>query len=138
MVHSKLGAVGARWVVDIATRLFAALSRHQHASQPCEQLRLLFAYTRLMSRYDRPSHQVYMFFFKRGGWEVQFLEADLKTPLPRKLTFSDPEKIRELARRGEAWGDSESRQMLEHAIETCRGGVYLRLTPDQYGRLRRS
>lgn len=54
-----------------------------------------------MSRYDRPSHQVYMYFFKRGGWQVQFLEADLKTPLPRKLTFSDSEKIRELARRGE-------------------------------------
>jgi len=34
----------------------------------------------------------------------------MKTPLPRKLTFTDPEKIRELARRGEeAWGDSESR-----------------------------
>jgi len=56
-----------------------------------------------MSRYDRPSHQVYMYFFKRGGWQVQFLEADLRTPLPRKVTFSDPEKIRELARRGEAW-----------------------------------
>ena len=74
----------------------------------CEYLRLLFAYTLGMSRYDRPSHQVYMYFFKRGGWQVQFLEADLKTPLPRKLTFTDPEKIRELARRGEAWGDSEA------------------------------
>jgi hypothetical protein len=60
----------------------------------------------------------------------------LKAPLSRKLTFSAPEKIRELARRGEAWRDSESRQMLEHAIETGRGGVYLRLTPEQYGRLR--
>ena len=58
-----------------------------------------------------------MSFFSRSGWQVQFLEADLKTPLPRKFTFADPEKIRELARRGEAWGDSESRQMLEHAIE---------------------
>jgi hypothetical protein len=55
----------------------------------------------------------------------------LRTPLPRKLTFTDAEKIRELAKTGEAWGDSESRQMLEHAIETGRGGVYLRLTPDQ-------
>jgi hypothetical protein len=73
-----------------------------------------------------------------GGEQVQFLEADLRTPLPRKLTFTDPEKIRELARRGEAWGDAESRQMLEHAIENGRGGVYLRLTPDQYGRLSRS
>ena len=34
------------------------------------------------------------------------------------LTFTDPEKIRELARKGENWGDSESRQMLEYAIET--------------------
>jgi 2-hydroxychromene-2-carboxylate isomerase len=41
-----------------------------------------------------------MYFFKRGGWQVQFLEADLKTSLPRKLTFTDPEKIREMARRG--------------------------------------
>jgi hypothetical protein len=84
-----------------------------------------------MSRYERPSHRVFMTFFRRQGWQVQFLEADLRTPLPRKLTFTDAEKIRELAKKGEAWGDSESRQMLEHAIETGRGGVYLRLTPDQ-------
>jgi hypothetical protein len=36
----------------------------------------------------------------------------------------------------EARNDSESRQMLEHAIETGRGGVYVRLTPDQYAGLR--
>jgi hypothetical protein len=54
-------------------------------SPPGEHLLLLFAYTAFMSRYDRPSHQVYMYFFKRGGWEVQFLESDLKTPLPPKL-----------------------------------------------------
>jgi hypothetical protein len=90
-----------------------------------------------MSRYDRPSHQVYLYFFLRSGWQVQFLEPDLKTPLPRKLTFADPEKIRELARRGEAWGTSEARQMLEHAIDTGRGGVYLRLTPAQYAKLKR-
>jgi hypothetical protein len=51
-----------------------------------------------MSRYDRPSHRVYMTFFSRQGWQVQFCEADLKTPLPRMFTFKDPEKIRELAR----------------------------------------
>lgn len=67
---------------------------------------------------------------------MQFVESDLKTPLPRKLTFADPEKIRELARRGEAWGDLKSRQMLEHAIEVGRGGTYLRLAPKQYRRLR--
>jgi hypothetical protein len=90
-----------------------------------------------MSRFDKPSHQVYMYFFLRSGWQVQFLQPDLKTPLPRKLTFKDPEKIRELARRGEAWGTSEARQMLEHAIETGRGGIYLRLTPEQFAKLRR-
>jgi hypothetical protein len=78
-----------------------------------------------------------MTFFRRSGWQVQFLEADLRTPLPRKFTFTDADKIRELARKGEAWGDSESRQMLEYAIENGRGGVYLRLTPDQYKKLRR-
>jgi hypothetical protein len=90
-----------------------------------------------MSRYDRPSHRVFMTFFYRKGWQVSFLETDAKTPLPRTFTFKDPEKIRELARKGEAWGDSESRQMLEYAIEVGRGGCYLRLTPEQYRRLRR-
>jgi hypothetical protein len=79
-----------------------------------------------------------MYFFLRSGWQVQFLEPDLKTPLPRKLTFADPEKIRELARRGEAGGTSEARQTLEYAIEVGRGGMYLHLTPEQYGKLRRS
>jgi hypothetical protein len=48
-----------------------------------------------------------MYFFLRGGWEVQFFEPDLKTPLCRKFTFADPEKIRELARRGEAWASKK-------------------------------
>jgi hypothetical protein len=77
-----------------------------------------------------------------GGYFVcaetsQFLEADLKTPLPNTFTFAAPEKIKELARRGAAWGTSEARQMPEHAKETGRGGVYLRLTPEQYRKLRR-
>jgi hypothetical protein len=59
-----------------------------------------------------PNHRVYMYFHFRQGWQVQFLEADLRTPLPRTLTFTDPDKIRELARRGEAWGGSESWQLL--------------------------
>jgi hypothetical protein len=106
-------------------------------SKPVDSFAYSSPYAGGMSRYGRPSHQVYMYFFLRSGWQVQFLEPDLKTPLPRKFTFADAEKIRELARRGEAWGDSESRQMLEHVIEKGRGGVYLRLTPEQYARLRR-
>jgi hypothetical protein len=77
-----------------------------------------------------------MQFFLQGGWNVSFLEADARTVLPRKLTFANPEKIRELAKRGGAWRDSESRAMLEHAIEKGRGGCFLLLTPAQYARLR--
>jgi hypothetical protein len=102
----------------------------------CGDLRLSFPYTRLMSRYDRPSHRVYMSFFFKSGWQVQFLETDLKTALPRKLMFSDPEKIKELAKRCEAWATSEARQMLELAIEQGRGGLYLKLTTKQYSKLR--
>jgi hypothetical protein len=51
-----------------------------------------------------------MYFLKPGGWEVQFLEAELKTPPARKLTFVDAERIRELAKTGGAGDDSESRQ----------------------------
>jgi hypothetical protein len=90
-----------------------------------------------MSRFNRASHRVYMTFFLREGWYVEFCEEDLRTHLPRTFAFSDPERIRELAKRGEALGTSESRLMLKHAIETGRGGFYLRLTPEQYRRLRR-
>jgi len=59
-----------------------------------------------MSRYTKASPQVYMHFMTRdGGWFCQFLEADLKTPLLKKLTFANVDTIRVLARRGEAWGD---------------------------------
>ena len=78
-----------------------------------------------------------MQFVRRDVWYVTFLEPGLQTPLPKTLTFQHEGKIRELARRGEAWNDSESRQMLEYAIAKGEGGVYLRLSPDQYARLRR-
>jgi hypothetical protein len=90
-----------------------------------------------MSRYDRPRHQVYLYFVRRDGWYCQFLEPDLKTPLPKKVTFAHADKIRELARRGEALGTLEAKQALEHAIEMGRGGIYLRLTGEQYSRLKR-
>jgi hypothetical protein len=38
-----------------------------------------------------------MTFFLRDGWQVQFCESDLKTPLPRCFGFRDREEIRELA-----------------------------------------
>jgi hypothetical protein len=52
-------------------------------------------------------HRVYMVFQDRYGWHCQFLEADLKTPLPRKLTFASPDKIIELVERWWLQGSGE-------------------------------
>jgi hypothetical protein len=75
--------------------------------------------------------------FLRQGWYVSFLEPDLKTPLPRTFNFANPERIRELARRGGALGTLEARETLEQEIETGRGGLYLNLPHEQYAELTR-
>jgi hypothetical protein len=70
---------------------------------------------------------------------VQLTEGDLKDALPgdtHTLTFSEAAKIRELAKRVEAGGTSEARQMFEHGIEIDRCGCYLKLTPGQHRKLR--
>ena len=77
-----------------------------------------------------------MFFMFRDGWYCQFLEEDLKTSLPRKLTFRDSAKIIELAERCGAFRNLEERQALDHGIEIGRGGIWLNLTAEQYGALR--
>jgi hypothetical protein len=41
-----------------------------------------------------------MHFTLTRGWFCQFLEADLKTVLPRKVTVRDQKKIFEMAERG--------------------------------------
>jgi hypothetical protein len=71
-----------------------------------------------------------------SGWHCQFLEADLKTPLPRKLNFPGPEKIVETAERGGYVMNLEGRQALENGIEKGRGGIWLLLTEEQYQKLR--
>jgi hypothetical protein len=80
--------------------------------------------------------RVYMSFMHRDGWYCQFLEPDLKTPLRRKLTFATADKVRELAERGGAFKDLESRHSVNHAIETGRGGVWLDLSAEQYAKLK--
>jgi hypothetical protein len=74
----------------------------------------------------------YMF---RDGWYCQFLEQNLKTPLPRKLRFKSPEKIREIAERGGCNLNLEARQSLDHGIEIGRGGTWLELSEEQYRKL---
>lgn len=80
--------------------------------------------------------RVYMSFMLRGGWYCQFLEEDAKTPLPKTLTFASQDKVIELARRGGAFTELESRQSLNYALEIGRGGLWLNLTDEQYQRLK--
>ena len=81
-------------------------------------------------------HRVYMSFQLRESWHCEFTEVDSRTPLPRKLTFTSADKVREMAERGGALSNLESRQMLEYGIQSGRGGVIRKLTADQLARLK--
>lgn len=82
------------------------------------------------------NHKVYMSFMLRKGWHCQFLEADLQTALPKKLSLTDQDRIFELAKRGGADINLETEQAIRHAISIGRGGVWLNLNDEQYRRLR--
>jgi hypothetical protein len=75
-------------------------------------------------------------FQDRHGWQCQFLEADLKTSLPKHLHFSSPDKMIELVERGGGLRDQESRLMLDQGIAMGRGGVFLSLMDEQYAKLK--
>lgn len=66
----------------------------------------------------------------------QFLEEDLKTPLPRRLYFRDPEKIRSIVEKVDNFANLQDRQALDYGLEIGRGGVWLQLTEEQYRRLK--
>ena len=77
-----------------------------------------------------------MHFVFRKGWYCQFLEEDMKTPLPRKLAFADDRKIWEMAKRGGFTLNIAGRQELEAALSKGVGGIWLDLTREQYAKLR--
>jgi len=77
-----------------------------------------------------------MHFMFRKGWFCQFLEEDLKTPLPRTVQFEDDKKIWEMAKRGGFTLNISGRREIEDAIRKKQGGIWLDLTPEQYAKLR--
>ena len=105
------------------------------APRIADSLRHFFAYTESVTS-QAPRYRVYMSFQCRYGWQCQFLEDDLKAPLPRKLHFASPDKVVELVERGGGLSNQESRQALDQAIEIGRGGVFLSLTAEQYAKLK--
>jgi hypothetical protein len=83
------------------------------------------------------THRVYLSFQCRKGWHCQFLEADLQTPLPKRLHFASSDKVVELVERAGGFTDQETRLMVNQGIEKGRGGIFLRLTEEQYAKLRK-
>jgi len=81
------------------------------------------------------THRVFMsFLLHEGGWRCLFWEEDLKTHIPRVVTFREPAKIRETADRGHC--GHEARQALDLAIESGRGSLWLNISAKQYLALR--
>jgi hypothetical protein len=101
-----------------------------------DHFRLYFAYTPSVPPQDQ-THRVYLSFQLRDGWYCQFLEEDLKTPLPRRLHFASPQKIIELVEHGGGFPDQDARSMVNQGIEMGRGGIFLKLTEEQYAKLTR-
>ena len=78
-----------------------------------------------------------MHFMLRGGWYWQYLEADLKTPLPRKFNFYDVAKVIQMAERGAYTMNLEGRPAIEKAIEIGSGGIFLQLAEEKYAKLKK-
>lgn len=77
-----------------------------------------------------------MYYMFRNSWMCQFLEEDLKTPLPRRLYFRSPEKIRAIVEKVGNFANLQDRQALDYGLGIGRGGVWLQLNEEQYMRLK--
>jgi hypothetical protein len=82
-------------------------------------------------------YRICMNFMFRNGWHISFLEADCRTSLPLKLTFADADKIREMYERFSSERTLADRAAVEHGIEIGRGAIWLRLSAEQYAKLKR-
>jgi hypothetical protein len=80
--------------------------------------------------------RVYAIFQIRQGWRVSFLEKGWKTPLVKPLTLASERKLLELAERRNAELNLEAREAIQHGVNIGRGGFYLRLSDEQYNRLK--
>ena|SRR6185437_16097936 len=82
-------------------------------------------------------HFVLMAFDRRGpGWRITFRDQPSNNRLPRVITFTDPDKIRDLYRRFGARRLSEDVAAFEFGLLHGRGLVELRLGGEQYATLK--
>lgn len=76
-------------------------------------------------------HLVYMYFRYCSTWHCCFRTEDRKK-LPRAVTFANAVSVREMVRRGHGLIDKWDREGFELDLEIGRGGVWLRLSDDQF------
>jgi hypothetical protein len=72
-----------------------------------------------------------MYFSKKYSWHCGFRTEDRKK-LPREFTFHRAATVRELARRGNGLIDKWDRDGFEIDLQAGRGGLWLRLSDEQY------
>lgn len=89
-----------------------------------------------MNNLRKPTHyRVFMKFEANNGWRVIFFEENCINQIGRTLVFAFPDKIMDLYERcGER--TTEDTLLLEHAIIQGRGAIWLKLTPEQYSKLK--
>jgi len=71
-------------------------------------------------------------------WNVQYLEADLRTPVRRgHATYTSLDRVREILDRANA--SAEAREEFESGLRNWGiGACFLDLTPEQYAKLKKS
>lgn len=112
-----------------------AAGRKMRAGKICSscKIALPLPHTRSLKRCEFCSqrHLVFMYFRQRCGWHCGF-RTEARKKLPREFTFSKSATVRELARRGNGLIDKWDREGFELDLEIGRGGIWLRLSDDQY------
>lgn len=71
------------------------------------------------------------------SFRVSFLAADLKTPVGSPWATDSADRLLEMFERGAESRKLEDRQAFEYAIAHGRGACWLRLTDEQYAKLRK-
>jgi hypothetical protein len=90
---------------------------------------------RYCDRCRPPLQVIYVAFEKKVSWHLVISDSNSHRRLCT-LMFADDDKIVELVKRsGGTLTNLESKQALERGIENGKGGVFLKVTPDQYNKL---
>ena len=79
--------------------------------------------------------RIHVSFVLHERWHCTFLAEDLRTPIAPARTFSKPDSMLEMIRRGNGLRDLACRQAVDLAIQAGRGNVDLLLTPEQFAKL---